>query len=167
MNKLLIMMVLALTITSCKATNSDKTEQETEGTVSALPSTIVYKTTADYSNLVPVIMNADKSTILSYPSRADLGCNGNFTIPTKLNNGYLLDNRGISTNVAFLTYTYEEYCALESEPTIAELMMNIKDKNPLVELIYCAPRNEFNNIVDDINKLIDNGFEGCKKVKLQ
>src|ERR1044071_4992028 len=69
------------------------------------PPAIVYKTKADYSNYVPVILSEDKSKIVSYPDPKDVQS----AAPVKLKNGYLLDNRGINKNVAFLRWTYEEY----------------------------------------------------------
>ena len=76
---------------------------------SAGPPTIIYKTRADYSNNVPIILSEDKTVILSYPAPADLKPDGAFSTPTLLKNGYLLDNRGVNANVAFLKMSYQEY----------------------------------------------------------
>ena len=36
------------------------------------PQVVVYKTTKDYSQLVPIIMNAEKTKIISYPAPVDV-----------------------------------------------------------------------------------------------
>lgn len=166
MKYLIIMLVLATSVVSCNASNGNKVEDKRDSVSQSLPRTIIYKTKADYSNHVPVILNKEKNAIVSYPSKADLGCTDNFAKPTKLNNNYWLDNRGIDENVAFLNFTYEEYCAMKNEPNSAELLVNIMEKNPLVEIIYCAPRNEYNDLINDLNKLVDNNFEGCTRIEL-
>src|ERR1035437_9891940 len=71
------------------------------------PPTMVYKTKADYSKNVPVTLSDDKSVIISYPAPIDLKPGGSFATPTLLQDGYLLDNRGINAKVAFLKMTYE------------------------------------------------------------
>ncbi|MDR2497626.1 MAG: hypothetical protein LBD21_10930 [Tannerellaceae bacterium] len=129
---------------------------------SAGPPAIVYKTTADYADNVPVTMNAARTAIVSYPDPTDLGQHSK---PTPLRNGYLLDNRGINENVAFLRYTYDEYSRLPHPPTLAELQANIIDKNPLAELIRCGYRHQYPDIVEAMNRLIQSGFTGCERIK--
>jgi hypothetical protein len=122
---------------------------------------LIYKTKADYSNLVPVILNNEKTAIVSYPAPSDIFKNGELALPTPLNNGYLIDNRGIGLSVAFTSFTYAEYTALNSAPSIDQLMESIVDKDPLLELYNCK---EFLNIKHDIkkaNKLVKNNFKGC------
>ena len=85
------------------------------------PHCIVYKTRADYSKLVPVILSADKSKIVSYPDVKDINNNGNFPYPSPLKKGYLLDNRGIGPDVAFIRLTYEEFARLKATPPAADL----------------------------------------------
>jgi hypothetical protein len=95
------------------------------------PQTIVYKTKKDYYNLVPVLLSDDKTEIISYPHPIDIKVGDTYVTPTKLNEGYLLDNRGIGKNVAFLNMTYEQYSKLDRVPTLEELQNMIVDKNPL------------------------------------
>ena len=66
------------------------------------PPVLVYKTKANYNNLVPVILSDGKTEIVSYPHPKDLIKGSRFPLPFILNDGYLLDNRGIGKNVAFL-----------------------------------------------------------------
>jgi len=84
--------------------------------------------------------------------------------PTKLADGYLLDNRGITENVAFTSYTYEEYSRLKSAPTETELMNKIIDRNPLLEIINCGARAEYKNEIEDLNKVIKGGFKNFRQM---
>ncbi len=114
----------------------------------------IYKTTKDYSQNVPVIMNADRTEIVSYPDPKDIRESSK---PTQLNNGYLLDNRGIGENVAFLSYTYDEYSKLETAPSREKLMNSIIDKNPLSTIVNCGHASDYSgNLVDALNEYIKN-----------
>ena len=70
---------------------------------------IVYKTRANFYNMVPVTLNQDKDRIVSYPAPSDLYFEGELALPGKLKKGYLLDRRGINVNTVFTSFTYEEY----------------------------------------------------------
>ena len=160
--------IFSLLLFSCKSTKDSisPTNQLTDKNVSSTGSFIVYKTSKDYSNLVPVIMNDKKTIIISYPAPTDIFYSNKLARPTELKNGYLLDNRGISKNVVFLKYTYEEYSKLTQAPSLKELILNIADKYPLTEMIYCGPKNQYKNPVNDMNALIDKGFPGCKREEI-
>lgn len=123
----------------------------------ASPKVFIYKMKKDYSQNVPVLLSPDKKAIVSYPHPRDLYTNGKLAVPTKLNDGYWLDNRGINENVAFLSYTYEEYAALSEVPSVSELYKKIMDKNPVMELWDCGRRHQFQDIVSDLNEAIANG----------
>lgn len=129
------------------------------------PQTLVYKTKKDYSNNVPVLLSDDKMSIASYPDPKDF--KNKTPKPTKLKNGYLLDNRGIGLNVAYLKLTYAQYAALPKAPSKDELMQMIIDKDPLTELINCGNRYAFKDVVTDLNTLIQSGQlrKVCKVVK--
>lgn len=122
------------------------------------PPVYIYKTREDYSHLVPVIMNDARTTIVSYPHPRDLRIGDKLCLPTLLEKGYWLDNRGIGRNVVFLSYTYEEYSQLGSAPSMEELMTHIHDKHPLTEWHECGRRADYKNIVSELNKLIEQGF---------
>lgn len=132
--------------------------------VKQLAPAIVYKTTKDYSQNVPVILSVDKKSITSYPAPSDIYYKGELAYPTKLADGYLLDNRGITENVAFTSYTYEEYSILKSAPTEAELLNKIIDKNPLIEIINCGARAEYKNEVEELNMVIKGGFKNFRQM---
>lgn len=131
------------------------------------PQAVVYKTIKDYTNLVPVIMNSEKTKIVSYPAPSDVYYQGKLAKPTALKNGYLLDNRGINENVAFLNYTYEEYSRLSEAPSQKEMLSRIAEKNPLKELIDCGLRTQYKDEVSELNTLIDRNFPGCKRAKIK
>lgn len=114
----------------------------------------IYKMKKDYSQNVPVTLNAARTKVVSYPAPTDLKTNGVLAVPTPLDNGFWLDNRGINENVAFLSYTYEEYSQLSEAPTAEELMEHIIDKDPLTEIHYCGRRSEFKDLVAELNTLI-------------
>lgn len=119
------------------------------------PPTLVYKTKADYNNLVPVLLSDDKSEIIAYPHPSDIMVGGVLTKPTILNKGYLLDNRGVGANVAFLKLTYEEYAQLQEVPSLKELYALIIDKDPLLELCNCGNGKVFEDKTKQLNGLID------------
>lgn len=126
------------------------------------PQTIVYKTRKDYSDFVPVTMNAQRTQIVSYPSPKDVYYRGKLAKPTSLKNGYWLDNRGINESTVFLKYTYEEYSLLKEAPEYQEMLLNILDKKPFVEIISCGLRSQYKNEEEELNTLIDGNFAGCK-----
>jgi len=123
---------------------------------------LVYKTKADYTNKVPVLLNDEKTMIVSYPAPSDLFNEEYFFYPTALKSGYLLDNKGINKNVAFLNITYQEYIALKEPMTLSQMYDLIIDKAPLLELCNCGNKSAFNNIELQINELIEN--EKIRKV---
>ena len=125
---------------------------------STSPVVYIYKTKADYSHQVPVMMNEARTRILSYPAPGDLKMGDGLRLPTLLNKGYLLDNKGIGPNVAFLTYTYEEYSQLPTAPSMTDLMSHILDKYPLLEIRACGRRADYKDIVIELNEKIAEGF---------
>ena len=136
---------------------------ETKAQLSAaLPPIVVYKTTKDYSKNVAVTLSEDKKTIVSYPAPSDVS---ERSYPTALCKGYLLDNRGITPNTAFLSITYEEYAKLKKIPTTEELFQLIIDKNPVKKMYICGRGGAHDSIVPELNALIKKRFKGCKRIK--
>ena len=125
---------------------------------------IVYRTKQDHSEHVPVIMNDDRSAIVSYPHPSDL--KGDVR-PVDLGNGYLLDRRGIGPNVAYLDMTYAQYAALSTAPSLAELQAHIIDRDPLSELYDCGKQTGNSNTEEEFRTLVASGQLGtrCKKLK--
>jgi len=176
--------VLLFIIVSCKsAKDQSKTiaveKQDTQKTTQApvevtnkkldfspgLP-TIVYRTRGDYRRNVAVTLSADKSKIVSFPGVNDVFYNGLLAYPYNLRGDYLLDNRGIDTNVAFLKLTYEDYSKLQNPPKPEELYELIIDKSPIVEMCNCGNRQQFRNDISELNQMIeDSTLTKCKKMK--
>ena len=68
--------------------------------------------------------------------------------------GFLLDNRGINTNTAFLSLTYEDYSKLKEVPKLTELFAMIIDKEPFTELYNCGNRYNFKDEITELNEII-------------
>ena len=120
-----------------------------------LPPTIVYKTKSNYNNLVPISLSKDKSRVSSYPSPWDIYYKGELAYPTELNQGYLLDNRGVGPDSVFLDITYEEYSKLNDTPSVEELLNLIKDYHPFLEMYACDPK--YRGEIEELNAIIDQG----------
>lgn len=118
------------------------------------PPAVVYKTKADYSKYVPVTLSDDKTKIVSYPAPQDVFYQGKLAVPTELCHGYLLDNRGVTPNSAFLKITYEEYSKLKEVPSLDELYKLIIDKSPFTEMYDLGARSTFKDEKKDIEKIL-------------
>jgi len=128
----------------------------------ARPPVVIYKTSKDYFYNVPVGLSEDKSAVVSYPDITDVFYQGKLAYPTKLAGGYLLDNRGIGINSAFIKYTYEEYSRLNAVPSPESLFNLIIDNNPFTEMYLLSCKKD----TSEINNLIFSGLkENCKKIK--
>jgi hypothetical protein len=150
----LIIPILLIAMVGCQT--SGKLNRNQHDSLAATPRLLVYKTKADYRDRVPVMLNEDRTQITGYPDPRDVVIDGSYPLPTRLKSGYLLDNRGISVNVAFLKTTYKEYASLQRPPVLEELFSVILDPDPLVELIDCGSRTAFTDPVAEINRLIQN-----------
>lgn len=159
--RLFICCALLAAVAGCKS----KTTKSTSAPVSIFvpdmkvpgPPTMVYKTKKDYNNLVPIILSEDKTTVISYPHPVDLASGDGYLLPTGLNNGYLLDNKGINKDVAFINMTYESYAKLKEAPSKDELLGMVVDKDPLAELCNCGNRSALTDAPSQLNTLIDSG----------
>lgn len=125
---------------------------------------IVYKTRNNYNDLVPVGLSDDKTKIVSYPDPKDVQSQPK---PTALDNGYLLDHRGIGKNVAFLKITYEAYAQLPQAPPMDSLQKWILDKNPLLEIYACGQRYHDKDLEEELNASIQSGKlkQSCHSMK--
>lgn len=157
MKKLLLLISLSVLI-MC---NTNKTLPQM---IKANAPLIIYKTKADYANNIPIILDDKKNIVVSYPALKDVFFNGELARPTKLKNGYFLDNFGISTNSVFTSFSFEEYSKLEKVPSIDELKNKIIEKNPFIEIWNCGNRNDYKTI-DEVNDIIKSNFKGCSRIK--
>lgn len=167
-----LFLILIIALIGCKTSNlksrrNIKMQRDNNAPLISGPRALVYKTRINYDDLVPILLSGDKSEIISYPHPGDIKIGDKFQSPTKLHNGYLLDNRGIGLNVGFLKLTYEEYSKLQDSPTIKELNKMIIDKYPLTEMYDCGNKNAFSNLVDHLNNLIDNNTLTTETKKLK
>jgi hypothetical protein len=139
---------------------------KTEGNTMASAPCIIYKTKSDYGRNIPVTLSSDRSAIVSYPDISDIYYKGKLAYPTSLRDGYLLDNRGIGPNVAFLNFTYEEYKSLSKTPSAGDLMKRVLDRDPLLEMYQCGNRQQYTDIETELNDIISSGkLADCKKLK--
>jgi hypothetical protein len=153
-----IFAVLSFSCSSKKGTMTEKNDQKAEikpVEASAGPQLIIYKTNQDYFDKVPVTLSEDRSRIVSYPGTKDIYYKGEFSYPTRLIHGFLMDNRGINRYSAFLEYTYEEYSKLEQTPAADELFNKILEDDPFTEIYSCGSRFDYKDPVSEINAIIE------------
>ena len=156
--------------TSTGARYSDLAYAQDSGAV--VPGAIVYKTRADYDSLIPVDLYPDKIRISSSPDPTDLifSSAGALRTPSPLHQGYLLDNKGISLNTAFVNISYVEYAKLDQSPSPEELFRMVVDADPFVEMYECGRIRGFmsqEEAIAKLNAMIDDGklAELCKRLK--
>lgn len=130
------------------------------------PRVIIYKTRSDYSQNVPILLSPDKKSVVSYPDIKDIKRDGNLTLPTPLKKGFLLDNRGINADVAFISLTYEQYAALPKTPNSQELLKLVIDKKPLKKMYSCGLKSKYENLETELNIKIESGdFDSFVRIK--
>ncbi len=175
MKNIILFSMISLAMLGCKTQQKSSSRLTDNASTKVVPQPfdpgqahiIIYKTVKEYSNNVPIILTNDKNQIMSYPHPTDLSFGENLTLPTQLHKGYLLDNRGIQKNVAFLKFTYEEYSKFKDVPTLQELMRSIIDKDPLTELWDCGKKTNYTDLQVQLNEWIDKNLlsVNCKRIK--
>lgn len=154
------MISLLLAAAGCKTGSSTAQRQNTDNPLSEEISrvnapVIIYKTRADYAQLVPITLSDDGLQILSYPDPKDIGEGSPSQKPKRLKNGYLLDRRGISINTAFLNMDYESYASLTTVPNLKELKELILDRDPFLELYRCGNSAQYEHLEAELNRIIE------------
>lgn len=131
------------------------------------PRAIVYRTVTDVGDAVPIALSPDGAEIVSYPHPSDLLVDGQLRVPSPLADGYLLDNRGIGPNAAFLKWSYSEYAAFDHAPTLAELQAAISVREPIAEMYDCGLRHQYKDPVKELDEIISTGTmpKRCKRLK--
>lgn len=157
--RLVILSVISVSIFSCahkvnKESQKTTAKSEMNNKTTAGPPVLIYKTSNDYYQNVPIVLNDEKTKVVSFPGVKDVVKNNTLTYPTRLENGFLMDNRGIGENAAFLSMTYEEYSKLEKTPSADELLKMVEDNDPFTELYNCGSRYNYENVVAELNELI-------------
>jgi len=155
MKKLTFSLIIPLLLFSCRSAQIVMPATYAQAPV------IVYKTSMDYLNKVPIVLNEEGNKVMSYPAPSDLRFGEDLAIPMQLKKGYLLDLRGVQANSAFTSYTYEEYVALDAAPSPEELLDKVIDSDPFTEMYLCGKHGEFADLEKELNKLIKNDFAAC------
>lgn len=163
--KIIFSLLLLLTIiVGCKTLEDNKLGDSSMTSVTSrfVPNAVIYKTKMDYSQLVPVNLDATKSRIVSYPHPTDVSRN---STPLKLINGWLLDRRGITQNSAFTSFTYDEYSKFTNAPKIRILQEKIIDDDPFIAIIQ-LPISSSEAIADTAkcNDIIRSALQSCKRI---
>jgi len=157
--------LFVLVILSCLYSCSKKVRINPGSAIQATVPFIIYKTKADYSQLVPVLLNPEKDKIVSYPAPTDLKNENGLLLPIALRDSFLFDQRGIGPNVAFTSYTYEQYSILEQAPSLTELENSLIDRDPLVTMYNCSACSEIRGDVRKMNRLVQTKFKKCVRLK--
>lgn len=158
---------LTFSLFSCNCMQKTSNKQNSQKEVSIPgPRVIIYKTKADYSKNIPVLLSPDKKSVVSYPDIRDIKIDDQYTYPTQLKDGYLLDNRGITVDVAFINLTYEEYAALPKTPNSQELLLMVIDKKPIKKMYMCGLKSKFTDLEQQLNDSIqNNNFSSFTRLK--
>lgn len=140
-------------ITGSKVTRN-KDIQNIEQSVAITSPLTIYKVEEKYFDKVAIQLSNDGNQILSYPSPIDIRRHEQLPYPTRLNEGYLLDNVGnISQQTAFLSMSYEEYATLDKAPSLADMKRMIVGKG-VKEIYICRHIERNENLKSKINQLI-------------
>lgn len=126
-------------------------------TLNAIAPIIIYKTNGDYANLVPVQLSSDKTEITGFPDVQDIYIGDEFAYPTILEQGYLLDNRGVDDGTAFTDITYEMYAKFLEIPSSEYLLQHVAYTNPFIEMYDCNNTLSMDDTKEDINNFINTG----------
>lgn len=117
---------------------------------------VVYKTKKNYNRQVAVTLNTDKTTVISYPDPSDIRSFRPY--PIHLRSKYLLDQRGIDSNVAFLKLSYRQYSKLKVAPEPNFILSNlILDNNPILEFHIIEKYLPNSDVKQLLNQRIVNG----------
>ena len=161
---LLLVFCFSFHFTSCK-TNKE-VQKETSGAYATGPRVIIYKTKDNYFMHVPVGLSEDKKSLVSYPAPGDVFYNGDLAYPIKLEDGFLLDRRGITAQSGFLNWTYYEYSRFEKTPSPLELLGKMLDNDPFTIIYDCGNPSQYKELENELNAIIKAGrFDDFKRVK--
>lgn len=125
-----------------------------------IPKVRIYKTNGDYYDKVPVTLNASRTALLSFPAPTDLSGSE----PVKLDDGFLLDRRGITPSTAFTRWTYAEYSALPSAPSPKEIMENLIPDARVTSLYEMPFTVGTSDVVKRCNALIADSLPDCRQL---
>lgn len=122
----------SLTATTACSTPKTNTVARPAGYVNAIPRAIIYRTSGDYTDLVPVVLSADGKSLKSYPDVRDIRAT---SAPMDAGDGWLLDRMGVGEHTVFLDYTIDQYRVLSKTPSPDELIQHIKPGARVTEVV--------------------------------
>lgn len=128
--------------------------------VSMIPKVKIYRTNGDYDNLVPITLDATRTKVISFPDPKDITESSE---PVKLDDGFLLDRRGVGMNTAFTHYTYKEYMSLPHAPSASELLAAVIPDARVTEVLEMPFTIESGDIVKRCNEYIRGMEKGTHK----
>lgn len=122
---------------------------------------VIYRMNGDYSDRVPVLMDANRSHLIGFPAPADVM---DETGPVRLCEGWWLDRQGmIELNTAFLVFTRNQYSLLDSVPSTGDLMESVMPDAFVTEtaVLPFTVRHVLENR-EQTDSLINSGMHGIK-----
>jgi len=130
------------------------------------PPTVIYKVSDEFVNLVPVVLNDEKTKVVAYPAPKDMyNPKGELRFPTPLGKGYYLDQIGVGLNSAYISLTIEDYAQMETTPTLDSLYQIIIDKDPFKRMYNLGNRKQY---LDEevVKELVSSGkYKAYKRLK--
>lgn len=126
------MIMASLIATTACSTTGTKAVTKPTGYVNAIPRAVIYRTSGDCTDLVPVVLSADATSLTWYPDVRDIRAT---SAPLDAGDGWLLDRIGVGEHTVFLDYTLEQYRSLGTTPPASELMRHIKPDSRVTEVI--------------------------------
>lgn len=160
-SKKIIGIILSLLfLISCTPT-VDLSQVDFEG-----PPTVIYKVSEEYVNLVPIVLNEDKTKVIAYPAPSDMfNIKGELRFPTPLEKGFYLDQIGVGLNTAYISLSIEEYSNLESPPRLDELYQLIVSKDPFKRMYNLGNRKQYIN-EEVVKEMLSSGkYKAYKRLK--
>lgn len=158
--------LIFLTVTNgCKSSHKLTQPQAEQFSMKPAP-VVIYKTKADFDQLVPIAVAGEPPRLISYPHPTDLKfSDGSYRYPLHLKEGYLLDRKGVGPQTVFLRLTYEDYCAQPPDPST--LLTLIAEADPMEEIWHCHLPYRQDALVDTLNHLITSQLlnRRCSRIK--
>ena len=158
MRKIALLLGFTSLIVSCKTSRVQSAMPEEDARL------IVYRTRTDLYRQVPITLNEAKDRVISFPAPSDLYFEGELALPVKLNDGYLLDRRGIGPHTVFTSFTYKEYSRMDAPPSTQELLDSVIDADPFESIYDCGKAGSYQNLLEELNSKIEAGMKGCKSL---
>ncbi len=158
-----ILLAIMLLIVGCKSTSDiDYSKIDYDK-----PSTVIYQMKADYSALVPVVLNTEKTKVVAYPGPKDLfNKEGELRFPLPLDKEFYLDEIGVGLNTAYISLTIDVYSHMLQAPTKDSLFKLIVEKDPFIQMYNLGNRKQYIDNQDLIKEIVTSRkYKNYKKLK--